>query len=69
MAAYNVSYTLRNETESLTGADREEYQPNIRRVAASDAQRAISKLVNEMKTDGEIQTKSDVKILEAKVVA
>lgn len=69
MAAYNVSYTLRKETENLTGASREEYQPNIRRVAASDAQRAISKIVNEMKNDGEIQSKADIKVLEAKVVA
>lgn len=69
MAAYNVSYTLRKETENLTGASREEHQPNIRRVAASDAQRAISKIVNEMKNDGEIQSKADIKVLEAKVVA
>jgi hypothetical protein len=46
----------------------DEIRPRVARVVASDAQRAISSLVNDLKGDGIINSKADVKFLEVRVI-
>lgn len=69
MAAYAVSYKFRADNEGRSASEVEAGEPMVNRVAASDATRAISQVINTLKTDGEITSKSDIKVLEAKVVA
>lgn len=69
MAAYNVSWKLRDEIREYSASEKEEWSPNVDRVSASDAQRAISRVVNDLKSNGAIRSKADIIILEAKVVA
>ena len=68
MTAFAVTYRLRAETKDLSPSEAEALNTHCKRIVASDAQRAISSLVNQMKRDGEIITKTDVKVLEVKVI-
>lgn len=67
MAAYHVSYRLRSETLNLTPREVEENPPRVTRIVASDAQRAISSVVNRLKEASVIASKSDIKFLEVRV--
>lgn len=69
MAAYEVSYKFRADSQGQSASEIEAGEPTVNRVAASDATRAISQVINTLKTNGEITSKSDIKVLEAKVVA
>lgn len=69
MAAYEVSFKFRADVKEFSASEFEALHPFTRRVSASDATRAISQVINTLKTDGEINSKSDLKVLEAKVVA
>lgn len=66
---YLISYHLRSNIDGLSAKEAKEHQPLTSRVAASNATRAISSLVNDLKATGDINSKGDVIILEAKVVA
>lgn len=68
MAAYNVSAKFREDIKDLPAAEAEAREPFNFRVSASDATRAISQVVNMLKSTGEIAAKSDVKVLEVKLV-
>lgn len=68
MPAYSVSYRLRQETGDMNSREVSELEPRVERVVASDAQRAISSLVNDFKGDGIINSKADVKFLEVRLV-
>lgn len=69
MAAYNVSWKLRDQIRQFSASEKEEWPPNVDRVSASDAQRAISRVVNDLKSKRAIRSKADIIVLEAKVVA
>lgn len=64
---YNILYKFRSELDSLSNEEKITSRPKCRRVKASNATRAISAAINELKNAGEIQSKSEVVILEAKV--
>ncbi|ATW58468.1 hypothetical protein SEA_ZION_68 [Corynebacterium phage Zion] len=68
MPAYSVSYRLHRETGDMTPREVIELEPRVERVVASDAQRAISSLVNDLKGDGIINSKADVKFLEVRMI-
>lgn len=68
MTAFSVSFRLRADAKEMTASEVESIEPYDVRVIASDAQRAISTLVNTLKANGDITSKADVKILEVKVV-
>lgn len=68
MPAYGVSYRLHRDTGDMTPRMVDEIRPREARVVASDAQRAISSLVNDLKGDGIINSKADVKFLEVRVI-
>ena len=68
MPAYRVSYRLRQDTCDMDSREVSELEPRVDRVVASDAQRAISSLVNDFKADGTISSKADVKFLEVRVI-
>ena len=67
--AYAVSYTLRSEEADKTPAEVATIEPTVVRVKATNATRAISTVVNQLKNDGVISGKGDVIVKEAKVVA
>lgn len=67
--AYAVSYTLRSEEADKTPAEVATIEPTVVRVKASNATRAISAVVNQLKDEGVISGKGDAVIKEAKVVA
>lgn len=69
MAAYEVSYKFRDDIAGLSPTEAEAVTPAVDRVAASDATRAISGLINGLKAGSVIGSKSDIKVLEVKVVA
>lgn len=69
MAAYNVSVLFTEVVKDLPASQREEVIPEVYRVSASNATRAQSKLINDLKSAGTISSKSEISILEAKVVA
>lgn len=69
MAAYEVTFKVREEIKDLTATQAEEVYPVVTRVSASSANRAISGLTNELIRTGVINSKSEVLVLEAKVVA
>lgn len=66
---YLVKYKRRKELETwkTQGIDGDLKPPTARRVKASDATRAISRLVNDLKASGDIYSKGDVKIIEVSV--
>lgn len=68
MPAYSVSYRLHRDTGDMTPRMVDEMVPRVARVVASDAQRAISSLVNGLKEDGIINSKADVKFLEVRII-
>lgn len=68
MTAFAVSFRLRADSKDMTASEAEQIEPYDVRVIASDAQRAISTLVNTLKANGDITSKADVKILEVRVV-
>lgn len=68
MPAYKVSYRLHRETGDMTPREVSELKPREERVVASDAQRAISSLVNDFKADGIINSKADIKFLEVRMI-
>lgn len=67
--AYAVSYTLRSEEADKTPAEVATIEPTVVRVKATNATRAISTVINQLKNDGTINGKGDVIVKEAKVVA
>ncbi|MDD2326257.1 MAG: hypothetical protein PHW63_09705 [Alphaproteobacteria bacterium] len=69
MAAYNVAYKIRSTLASLPESAKVEQEPVVARVSASDATRAISQVINDLKNDGTLHSKSEIIVLEAKVVA
>lgn len=69
MSAYAVSYKFRADGEGQSASEIEAGEPVVNRVSASDATRAISQVINTLKNDGEINSKSDIKVLEARIVA
>ena len=64
---YAVSYKLRNN--DLSDKEFALIAPQIMRVRASNATRAISAAINQLKSAGHISSKAEVVILEARVVA
>lgn len=52
----------------MTPREVSELHPRAARVVASDAQRAISSMVNDLKADGIIGSKADVKFLEVRMI-
>lgn len=67
--AYAVSYTLRSAEADKTPAEVATIEPTVVRVKATNATRAISTVINQLKNDGTINGKGDVIVKEAKVVA
>lgn len=68
MPAYKVSYRLHRDTGDMNPREVSELEPRVARVVASDAQRAISSLVNDFKADSLIGSKADVKFLEVRMI-
>lgn len=64
---YSVSYKLRNN--DLSEKEFALLAPQVMRVRASNATRAISAAINQLKSAGRISSKAEVVILEARVVA
>lgn len=64
---YNVIYKFRAELDKLSNEEKVTSRPKVRRTKASNAQRAINQVINDLKNADEIQSKSEVIILEAKV--
>lgn len=67
--AYAVSYTLRSAEADKSLAEVATIEPTVVRVKASNATRAISAVINQLKNDEIIKGKGDVIVKEAKVVA
>lgn len=68
---YLVKYHTSEDrkTAEQDGRDVLTYEPQTRRVKSSNATRAISTVVNHLKSVGEISSKADVTIREVTVVA
>lgn len=64
---YNILFKLRKDLEGLSATESLELKPSVRRVKASNATRAISSVVNDLKAAGVITGKGDIVVLEAKV--
>lgn len=64
---YAISYKLRNN--ELSDKEFALLAPQVMRVRASSATRAISTATNQLKAAGHIFSKAEVVILEARVVA
>lgn len=64
---YAISYKLRNN--DLSEKEFALLAPQVMRVRASNATRAISAAINQLKSAGRISSKAEVVILEARVVA
>ena len=64
---YAISYNLRNS--ELSDKEFALLAPQVMRVRASNATRAISTAINQLKSAGHISSKAEVTILEARVVA
>lgn len=64
---YLVSYKIRNN--ELSDREFALLTPQVMRVRASNATRAISAATNQLKSAGHISSKAEVTILEARVVA
>ena len=58
--AYAVSYTLRSAEADKTPAEVATIEPTVVRVKASNATRAISAVVNQLKNDGTIDGKGEI---------
>ena len=64
---YLVSYKFRNN--NLSDKEFALLTPEVMRVRASSATRAISTAINQLKAAGHISSKAEIVILEARVVA
>ena len=64
---YVVSYKLRNN--ELSEREFALLNPQVMRVRASNATRAISTAINQLKSAGHISSKAEIVVLEARVVA
>lgn len=64
---YAISYKLRNN--DLTDKEFALLAPQVMRVRASNATRAISAATNQLKSAGHIFSKAEIVVLEARVVA
>lgn len=64
---YAISYKLRNN--ELSDKEFALLAPQVMRVRASNATRAISTAINQMKSAGHISSKAEIVVLEARVVA
>lgn len=64
---YLVSYKFRNN--DLSDKDFALLTPEVMRVRAASATRAISTATNQLKSAGHISSKAEIVILEARVVA
>lgn len=68
MAAYLVQYHLRDNIRGLSQSEVEALWPTNIRVSATEVPRAISSVVNDLKANGTIVTKSDIKIVNCRQV-
>lgn len=68
MAAYLVQYHLRNNIRDLSPSEIDSLWPTNVRVSATEVPRAISSVVNDLKANGTIVTKSDIKIVNCRQV-
>lgn len=66
---YQITYHYTVDTADMTPSEAAKVQPSHARIRASNATRAISAFVNEQKNAGKIENKTEIVILEAKVVA
>lgn len=64
---YAISYKLRNN--DLSEKEFALLAPQVMRVRASNATRAISTAINQLKAAGHISSKAEIVVLEARVVA
>lgn len=64
---YAISYKLRNN--DLSEKEFALLAPQVMRVRASNATRAISTAINQLKAAGRISSKAEIVVLEARVVA
>lgn len=64
---YAISYKLRNN--DLSDKEFALLAPQVMRVRASNATRAISTAINQLKAAGRISSKAEIVVLEARVVA
>ena len=64
---YAISYKLRNS--ELSEREFALLAPQVMRVRASNATRAISTAINQLKSAGHISSKAEIVVLEARVVA
>lgn len=64
---YVVSYKFRNP--GLSEKDFALLTPEVMRVRAASATRAISTAINQLKSAGHISSKAEIVVLEARVVA
>lgn len=64
---YAISYKLRNN--DLSDKEFALLAPQVMRVRASNATRAISTTINQLKAAGHISSKAEIVVLEARVVA
>lgn len=64
---YAISYKLRNN--DLSEKEFALLAPQVMRVRASNATRAISTAINQLKSAGHISSKAEIVVLEARVVA
>lgn len=64
---YAISYKLRNN--ELSDREFALLAPQVMRVRASNATRAISTAINQLKSAGHISSKAEIVVLEARVVA
>lgn len=64
---YAISYKLRNN--DLSDKEFALLAPQVMRVRASNATRAISTAINQLKSAGHISSKAEIVVLEARVVA
>lgn len=68
MAAYLVQYHLRKDIRDLSPSEIESLWPTNARVSATEVPRAVSRVINDLKANGTIVTKSDIKIVNCRQV-
>lgn len=69
MANYLVRYNFRSDLKDLSNSDKALVKPEEARIGASSATRAISAVLNDLKAEGAISSRSEVIVAEAVVVA
>lgn len=68
-ATYVITFKLTKELDGLSNSEKATARPKHMRVAATNLQRAINQVVNALREEGLIDSKSDVVFLEGKVSA